>query len=111
MHPSGRFMQILNGIVGVAAAASVVMGIAVTFIMKLSAGPRREPFWHAAAISAGIGATMTTVSFVLKDAANGSIWEIMAIGAVCGSVGPWVYALIVILGEKSSSPRRRMEKN
>lgn len=103
-------MQTLNGIVGVAVVASVLMGLAVAFIRNFSAGPHREPLWFAAAISAGIGATMTTVAYVLKDADSGSIWQIMALGAVCGALGSWSYALFQFRGEKFKNPVMKIER-
>ena len=53
---------------------------------------------------------MTTVAYVLKDADIGSIWQIMALGAVCGALGSWCYALILSRGEKPKNPVRRIER-
>lgn len=103
-------MQGASGIFVMSLVASVIVGILITFIMAYSAGPHPEPFWLAAMISAGSGATITTVAHVLKEASGLSIWQVMVFGAGCGALGVLGYSLGVTRREKPASVARNPEK-
>lgn len=78
--------------------------------MNFSAGPpHRDPFWLTALISAGIGATGTTIAYVLNDVAIGSIWQIMALGGTCAALGACGFRLILSLCNKIKDRHWRVE--
>lgn len=93
-----------NGIFAVSLAAAVLTGVLISLIMDFSAGPHREPFWLPGLISAGSGATITTVVYILHEAFGLSIWQVMALGAGCGALGVLGYSLSVTLLEKLAQP-------
>jgi len=99
-------VQGANGILAIMLAASVLTGAVISLVMIFSAGPHREPFWLAAVIAAGSGATITTVAHVLNEASVLSIWQVMVLGAGCGALGVLGFSLIVTSQRNSaSSPR------
>jgi hypothetical protein len=100
------FMQGVSGLLVLSALAALFVGAAISFVMKCSAGPHQEPFWLAAVISAGSGATISSVANVLAETHGCSLWSAMAIGAACGILGAWGALHFGSLREKTSSPTR-----
>lgn len=102
-------MQDANWIFVTSLVASLCTGVLITFIMDCSAGPHREPFWMAAMISAGSGATISTVVHVMREGSGLSIWQVMVIGAGCGTLGVLGYSLSVFRQKNSASAQRKPE--
>ena len=100
-------MQVLSNLPALAVAASVLAGASISFIIKISDGPyNRGPLGLAVAISAGSGATITTVAHVLNDSCRGSIWPVMLIGAAGAILGAWGHMLIASRSNHSGPSRR-----
>ncbi|MFZ4776251.1 MAG: hypothetical protein ACOYM3_12840 [Terrimicrobiaceae bacterium] len=100
------FMQGGDSIFTISLATAVLAGVLISLIMNFSAGPHREPFWLAGVISAGSGATITTVVYVFHKASGLSIWQVMVLGAGCGALGILGYSLITTRREKTGSALR-----
>ena len=103
-------MQGATGILVISAGASVFAGAAISFMMKLSAWPQREPFWLPASISVGSGVTITTVLFVLAEKSGFSIWQIIVLGAASGILGAWGHTLLASRENNSARPRKPARK-
>ncbi len=104
-------IQGTDGMFVISLAASVIAGALIAFIMDYSAGPHPEPFWMAAMISAGSGATIAVVAHVLKEAPGLSIWAAMVFGAGCGALGVLGYSLITRRGGSGAPPRSHGRQN